>query len=133
VKSTEHKEYARKRDGLSGLTKKRDWRINLVTGAREALSSRVLSLSDVCARWRGERESRWNMEDALIAKPEPESADIESSKNRPSGAAGIVLPFVSRASHSGTHPQQRLPRLIEGDRWFWIALIRDRDSPAGAF
>lgn len=53
------------------------------------------------------------MEDALIAKPQPESADIESSENRASGAAGIVLPFAPRASHSETlSPQHRLPRQL---------------------
>lgn len=53
-----------------------------------------------------------NMENALIAKPHPESADIESSENRASGSAGIVLPFAHRAPHSETPPQQRLPRQL---------------------
>ena len=57
-------------------------------------------------------ETKVNMENALIAKPHSESVDIESSENRAASAAGVVLPFAPRASHSETPLPQRLPRQL---------------------
>jgi hypothetical protein len=52
------------------------------------------------------------MENALIVKPQPEPADIESPENCASGAARIVVPFEPRALHSEAPAQKRLSRQL---------------------
>ncbi len=102
-----------KRTTLRRLTELRNWRISLSDcGARKALfQSSALLVRRVCVTARG-AESRWNMENAVIVKQQADRSDLESYEDRASAAAGIVVPFESRATVSEIPAQKRLSRQL---------------------
>jgi hypothetical protein len=73
--------------------------------------SSALLVRRVCVTARG-AESRWNMENAVIVKRQADRSDLQSYEDHASAAAGIVVPFESRATVSEIPAQKRLSRQL---------------------